>query len=514
MGVPRRTAAAYAAAFAFVYLYAFPYFGGLKNANELPRVLMTQEIVERRTFAIDARLPEMGSVFDVATTPEGRHYPNKAPGLALLAVPVYAVARAIAPIRSADLAVSTWLFRVAVVTLPALLFLPIFLGVARRFAAPGAEGPARAAVCAYGLGSMMFPFALLFMAHVPAAVAVGTAFAIAIPLVRGEAGRPMLSAFAIGALAGLAILCDYEAGLGAAVVVLYALVRGSRLLPSAAAVSAGAAPFVVLLLAIHFLCFGSPWATGYSFSPHVAHREGWLGLVGPNWPALRYVLFAPDKGLLVFSPWVVLAAVGAVSIARDATARARIGIEAAVAATVVAGYVLLVGSLVPGFARAGWSVGPRYVAVALPFCGWLAAAGLSAVDGRPLGRTLAHALVLVGVLVHVLAASTYPHWPDMFASPLHEVSLRALREGLAPHSLGTLAGLRGPLSLAPLYVVVAGLCGALLGGRRGWGWWVPTLVAAALAAVVVFVGYANFPRSGPETEEVWQFVRRTWEPMP
>lgn len=42
----------------------------------------------------------------------------------------------------------------------------------------------------------------------------------------------------------------------------------------------------------------------------------------------------------------------------------------------------------------------------------------------------------------------------------------------------------------------------------------PTLVAAALAALVVFVGYANFPRSGPETEEVWQFVRRTSEPMP
>ena len=46
------------AAFALVYLYAFPYFAGLKSANELPRVLTTQELVERGTIAIDARLGE------------------------------------------------------------------------------------------------------------------------------------------------------------------------------------------------------------------------------------------------------------------------------------------------------------------------------------------------------------------------------------------------------------------------------------------------------------------------
>jgi hypothetical protein len=318
---------------------------------------------------------------------------------------------------------------------------------------------------------------------------------------------------AIGALAGLAVLCDYEAALGAAIVVLYALAPSPRRLPSALALGLGAAPFVLLLLAIHFVCFGSPWTTGYSFSPHTAHREGWLGLVGPNGPALWEVLLAPDNGLLVFSPWVVLSVVGAVAIARDAGARSRIGAEAAVAAAIVAGYVLVVGSLVPSFARGGWSVGPRYVAVAIPFAAWLAAAGLAAVDGSLLARTLAHALVLVGVISHVLAASTYPHWPDMFANPLHEISVRALREGLAPHSLGTLAGLSGLPSLLPLYVLVAGLCAALLDGGRGRRW-ITLPVAAGLALLVVFVVYARFPASGPETEEVWGFVRRTWEPPP
>ena len=36
------------AAFAVIYLYAFPYFDRLRNANEMPRILMTKAIVEHR----------------------------------------------------------------------------------------------------------------------------------------------------------------------------------------------------------------------------------------------------------------------------------------------------------------------------------------------------------------------------------------------------------------------------------------------------------------------------------
>src|ERR1039458_3588802 len=33
--------------FAVIYLYAFPYFDRLRNANEMPRILMTKAIVDR-----------------------------------------------------------------------------------------------------------------------------------------------------------------------------------------------------------------------------------------------------------------------------------------------------------------------------------------------------------------------------------------------------------------------------------------------------------------------------------
>jgi hypothetical protein len=509
----RRPALALGAlAFAVSYLYTFPYFGALKNANELPRILMTQEIVERGTFAIDARLGEMGSTFDVATAPDGRHFPNKAPGLSLLAVPVYALARAVAPGAATDLRVCTWLFRVTLVTVPALLFLGLFFVMARRFTPDEEGGGASAALCAYGLGSMLFPYALLFMSHAPAAAAVGAAFATAVKLVRGEARRPASCAVAVGVLGGVAVLCDYEAALGVALVCAYAVAFTDRRRRTAAAILLGSAPFAAALLAFQWRCFGSPWRTGYSFSPHVAHREGWLGLVGPNRHSLWIALVAPDSGLLVLSPWVLLSVVGVVAIVRSASARARVGREAMVAAAVAVGYVLLVGSMEPSIARAGWAVGPRYLAVAMPFLGWLAAPGLTAVGERPIGRVAAHALVLVGVIVHVLAATTYPQWPDTLANPVHEIAVRALREGLAPHSLGTLLGLRGLASLVPLYLVVGALCLALLGGRPARHWW-PTVVAAAVAAAIVFPLYGRLPRSGAEADGMWRFVRSTWEPV-
>ena len=43
-------------AFVVAYVYAFPYFGALRHANELPRILATEELVDHGTFRIDARL--------------------------------------------------------------------------------------------------------------------------------------------------------------------------------------------------------------------------------------------------------------------------------------------------------------------------------------------------------------------------------------------------------------------------------------------------------------------------
>jgi hypothetical protein len=481
--------------FALAYLYAFPFFAALRSANEVPRIVLTQEIVDRGSFRLDGRWAEVsrGSTFDVATTPDGHHYSNKAPGVSFVGVPAYLVLKGVHAVIGGEPTVAevTWAVRVTSATLPALIFLPFFLGLARRFA-PGAASDA--ALLAVGLGSMLYPYALLYYSHALSAACAGGAFVAAVAAARGTAPRPAVAALAAGFLAGAAVLVDYQAALAALAVGVYLVALRPRLAPVAAL---GAVPPAALLAFYHTVCFGSPLRTGYSFAVDVAHKQGVLGIVGPNRDAMGQALVAPDNGLLVLMPWTLLVLVGVAAGWRRARA------ETLVCAAVVAVYVLFIGSLVPEFGRAGWSVGPRYIAVAIPFFGWLAAAGLGALEGRPVWRTGAHALVAAGVIVMVVAGTTYPHWPISFSNPLYEVSFRALGEGLAPHSLGTLLGLRGLPSLLPLYAVVAALTVSLLGVRR------TTLAALALAAGIVWA-YGFFPGGTPP--EKWRFVESTWEP--
>jgi hypothetical protein len=501
-----------AVVFAFIYLYSFPYFGELRHANELPRILTTQELVHRRTFELGARVAELGSRADLSTTPSGRVYQNKAPGLSVIATVVYAPFALVYWAVGAgvpSLRVTTWLLRATVVTLPALLFLPLFRRVAERFAGNDRLGR-DAALLGYALGSMLLPYALMFMSHAPGTVAVGAAFALASRVTRGEERSLRRTSIAIGSLLGLAMFVEYQAVFASAIIVLFLAARGPRRARTVATVTLAVAPWLGALAAYHWACFGSPLRTGYAYSVDVANRVGVLGIVGPSWTSVNQLLAYGSNGLFVLSPWILLAFLGAFSIARDQDLRSRVGAEALVASAIALSYLLFVASLEPEFGRAGWSVGPRYLAIAMPFFGWLAAAGIAFTAEHTVLRIPAIATVLVGVIINVLAATTYPHWPIQFVNPLYEVSLRLLREGHAPHSIGTLLGLRGAASLWPLYLVVLALATRLLlaaGVRRAH------LAMASLLALAAVYRLHDFATTRePERTQVWKVVVSTYEP--
>ncbi|HKA88028.1 MAG TPA: hypothetical protein VKE22_10195 [Haliangiales bacterium] len=468
-----------AAAVAFAFLYPFPYFEALRSANEVPRILLTREIVEHGTFRLDAAAGDLGSTFDVATTPDGHKFSNKAPGPSFLAVPAYLALKA--TVGRPTMRQMTWAFRLTAATLPMLLFLWWFWR----------STPQRGAFLALAFGSMAYPYGILFYSHAPAMAAAGGAFLAATAAVRGSARAPAVA----GLLAAAAVVCDYQAILAAAAIAVYLVARAPRRGRAALLFLLGAAAPAALLLSYHHAAFGSPFRTGYAFAADPAQKQGFLGIVGPNAAALYQAFVAPSNGLLVLTPWVLLAFVGAV--------KARHLPETWTCAAVALLYFAFIGSTVPEFGRGGWSVGPRYITVAIPFLAWLAAPALDAAEPRPAWRVAAHALVLVGVAVHVVAATTYPHWPVSFQNPLYEVSFRLLGEGRAPHSLGTLVGLRGIASLAPLYAVVAAVAAGLLGLRR-------STLAAALVAAGIIAGYSFFPRGTPPDKI--QFIEREWEP--
>jgi hypothetical protein len=491
--------------FGVVYLYAFPFFEQLRSANEMPRILMTQEMVDRGVFYLDRRLPEFGSTGDLSRGPDGHLYPNKAPGPSFLAVPAYLVCK---KLGFTSLRTLTWAFRISAVTLPALLFLPVFYRVTRRFT--DQEPARRTALAAYALGSTALPYGILFFSHQVAAACAGTAFAAAAALARRDARHPEDAAVATGFFAGLAVMMDYQAALASVVIGVYVLVRGRRRVRNTILMAAGALPPAAALGMYHLIAFGSPLKTGYSYSFDLVTRQGFMGMVGPSRESIASTLTLPSNGIFVLMPWIALAIVGAISIARDSERRRRMGAEALVASLIFVIYVAYLCSLVPYMARGGWCVGPRYLTTCMPFVGWLAAAGFAAADRRWLTSVPAQALVVAGAVLYLVAITTYPHWPENLANPLYELSFRLLRNGYAVHSLGTALGLRGIWAAVPLYVVAAALLLWLLarGPRRSWP---AAILACALGAGIIY-GHRAFPRSGPYAERAWGFVTRTWEP--
>jgi hypothetical protein len=504
---PKRRSLHWLAVFAFIYLYAFPYFEKLWNANEVPRVLLAQEIVDHHHLWIDARIPDPGRMhsLDVSVAPSRHVYPNKSPGLSFLAVPIYAAARLFG---HPSLRVSTWLFRVSTVTLPALLFLPFFLGMARRFAPD--ERACRTALVAYALGSPALVYSLLFISHQLAAVCVGGSFLATVALARRETTRPFLVALLAGFLAGVSVVVEYQSVLTILIISIYFIVRVPNRVRAVGVGLLGALPPAAILGVYHKLAFGSPFKSGYSFAVESTLHRGVLGFVGPSAICFWTTLFAPSNGLFTLVPWVLFAVVGAIAVARDREARARCGAEAVVCVAVFAVNVAFLSSLDPYMSRGGWSVGPRYLTATLPFVAWLAAAGFRAVERFSPARVLAQTLVVCAAIVFVLAASTYPHWPDRMRNPLYELVFPLLKEGFVAHSLGTLIGLHGLLSLVPLYAVVLGAVVWLLSrGPRRPLW--QTVLACVLAAGMVAAQRA-FPMTGPYAAGVRSFIMATWEP--
>lgn len=484
-------------AIAAAYLYVFPYFPKIRSANELPRVYLTQAIVDHQTFAIDAGVARWGATADVSPS-RGHQYSNKAPGSSMLAAPAYAAVELIAGQPSLRLAM--WICRVFAGIVPTLAFLWLLWGFLARFAPDPAIR--RLVVIAYALGSMAMTYSILFYSHQLGAVCIASAWILALDVADRRRG---LRALAVaGALAGAAPLVDYQAVFAAVPVAAHVLARMWRwprrqLLGAVAIAAAAAGVPIAILLAYHAACFGSPWATGYDASTTFAHfhQQGFLGITALRWEAFHGSLLRPDNGLITLAPWLALAVPGAVALAR----RGEKG-TAMVGIAVVVIYVLFVSSI--NFWRGGWGVGPRYVTALIPFVLPMVAALLQAVARRPLLLGALASTMVVGIVVYTLSSITFPYWPDSLAHPLFEVTFRLLGDGLVAGNAGSALGIVGLAGAVPYLALVAGLVGVTLVRAATWR----GLAVAVTLASAILIAYAQLPRSAPaQSTRVYGVVR-------
>ena len=319
------------------------------TAQPAARLALTAAVVDRGTIRIDdyERIVGVDRV-----DRDGHVYSDKAPGQPFLALPFYAAERLVGADGPEDGPLdgnlTQWWVTLWSAAIPGALLVALMVRLSAE------AGPRRSVLgaVAIGFGTLLLPFSAELYGHVLATLCAVVAW----DLVRRE--RTPGRALAAGAMAGLAVVVEYQMVLFVAVLAVFLLVRGGW--RSAARFAAGGLPFALPLLAYQAAAFGGAFSSSYSEKPSAA--DAGATIVGVPDPRQAVEVLVGARGLLVFAPVVVVALVGLVRMVRGAPGPRRD--DAVVALTVFIAYLAL---------QAGWGnpwggemPGPRYMIPALP----------------------------------------------------------------------------------------------------------------------------------------------------
>ena len=453
--------------------------------NADTHIFLTASMVDRGSITLD---PFAHFTGDIAFA-HGHYYADKAPGLSLLMIPVYALLKytllgghtyaslfALPPAARDDFLVR-YLLTLVYAGIPTGILCVLLYRFLGRFEISNFW---RALVAlTYGLGTFARAFAGELFSHQLSALLVFGAFLLLYRIQRGEVTQR--AQILVGLLLGTAIITEYPTALIVLAIMLYALAGHHAWRKTLARIAAGALPPLVIGALYNTLAFGGPLSLGYAHldgpqSFRLGQAQGFFGITAPHLDALWQTTFGPYRGIFLLSPVLLLAIPGFVLLWRKPKWRR----ETLLWLAIVVIYGLFSVSYYAW--NGGYSMGPRQFLPALPFL------------MVPVGAFIAHrqsrrwrALVLIlaacSIIVVELAAAVDPLVAPSYRSPLTQWVLPRLA-GLTPdpsspslvpvalwHALlthaplfvtarldnnwGMLFGLPGLLQLVPLLVLVA-----------------------------------------------------------
>jgi len=452
--------------------YAYFYQGGGWNQNS--RFDLVRAIVEQQTLRIDAY---HDNTYDKAYY-QGHYYSDKAPGLALLAVPAAALERpllravGIDPASPRAWVATSYFVTLFAVALPAAFACACLFLIA--FKLGSSEGGAAFAALSMAFATPIWAYATLFWGHALAAACLLFAFAAGIMLRSSERARSdFLWGVALGLSAGWATVSEYPAAPASMILAVFALAQvwpegWSRRMRSAGGISLGAIACIAVLMVYQDRAFGSAFHPSYAYYQEGAFpwmKHGYMGLTYPHVEVMLKLLFGCRRGLFIVSPILVATPFGLRVLWKNRATHA-----AAVAASAVAGYYLLFNASFSAW-DGGWSYGPRYMGAGLP----LLCLGLAPVWDRAnrIWRRVVVALAVCSGLFSLMAVSITAQPPDRFRCALtqllapsfwagklslNQASMLTLSENAGGQAhgafnLGELIGMHGLPSLIPLFVI-------------------------------------------------------------
>jgi hypothetical protein len=341
-----------------------------KNDNVVSRETLALSIVQEGKLSID-RYQEF--TIDKAYF-LGRFYSDKAPGMAILAIPAVAGAHFALKTLGRDgpviekgeltryfsfyVYVST-LLTSGLVTAAAAAVLHL---TARHLGAT--QVGALFGALSYSLATPAFGWATAFFGHATAGACLFLAFAAILALKRDTSGSRRLLALGCcaGGFLGVAIIVEFTVVPAAAVIALYGLrtamdlARDKRWRVLGSAMVCGATMIIPLGL-YNYLAFGSPLHLGYqSVVGFPEMKQGFVGLGAPKLDVLWQILFGQYRGLFTISPILLLSFWSTV----DTWRKGLLGGGLFICIVAIATSFLLINSSYY-FWDGGWSTGPRFL---------------------------------------------------------------------------------------------------------------------------------------------------------
>ncbi|MCG3172929.1 MAG: hypothetical protein GMKNLPBB_01101 [Myxococcota bacterium] len=500
----------------FAYGWFHPFFPISANPNEITRFYMTRALVQRGELKIDEEFARYGVSLDRSRY-NGHYYSDKAPGLSLLSVPFYWAyeqwrgkpetwsippwedderlefsARASLKEVSPAIRFLKW----PVIIVPSILLsLMVFAALAGLIQS---RVLALSLTLAYGLGTVAYSNSLILFSHQLTAALLFGAY---LCLRRGlDRDNPWWFVPA-GACAGMTLMVEFPPAIPIFLMGVYAIAvlkkRFLRLLPY----PLFAAPFIAGLLYYHYLAFDNPFSTGYSHLEEETftqvHNQGLLGITLPDHIAFFGMFFAPQRGILVFSPMLLFAIPGFVEMKR------RRSVHFWPVTLVSLAFFYIVSSY-PVW-HGGGCVGMRHLTPLMPFLMIPTALGVQRLAGRstPWWGRAAGGFMLAGCLLTIVSTVPFPHAALLYRIPFRDLGGELWRLGFLPPSAVSAMGMDGYSSGLWYLAGAALLCLAMLIALTRWmssretagsvpenaGWMV---LIGSLILLIWFVSFPDF----------------------
>lgn len=374
-----------------VYLF---HLGPVPGVNENRYLNLARSIVDEGRLTIDRY---HYNTVDKAYT-DGHYYAGAAPGPAFLALPIYALFKMGMPkasrtffgqydvgtyirqnlggVNAPDEFIQRYPFAeflifhmISTALICGVLMALIVVLLYRLLGWIGVGERERLIVLAiYAFGTITFFYATRLYSHVPSTFFVFSAFVLLFAIRhRGLNGSwPIVAGLSLG----MSALMEYASAPVLLVVGIYGLLvlkQPRRMIPFIIA-----AIIPVIGLAIYqAVCFGSPFATPYSFGTapedigvHVVHTGGWGGFGLPTFASIWGVTFSLYRGIFAYMPVLIWAVFCGIRQSFDRTDAYRFEWKIILA---IFGLQILFNSSMMQFWSGGFVWGPRYLIPVIPF---------------------------------------------------------------------------------------------------------------------------------------------------